>query len=264
MFENILIVNRGEIACRIIRTARRMGIRTVAVYSEADARALHVEMADEALPIGPPPARESYLAIDRILEAARQSGAHAIHPGYGFLSENPAFAEACEAAGVAFIGPPASAIRAMGCKSAAKTLMEKSGVPLVPGYHGEAQDPDSLAAAAAGIGYPVLLKASAGGGGKGMRIVQRASDLPAAVGSAQREAASSFGDGRLLLEKYLACPRHVEVQVFADTHGHVIYLFDRDCSIQRRYQKVVEEAPAPGLEESLRRSMGEAACAAAR
>ncbi len=264
MFEKILIANRGEIACRIIRTARRMGIRTVAVYSEADARALHVEMADEALPIGPPPARESYLAIDRILEAARQSGAHAIHPGYGFLSENPAFAEACEAAGVVFIGPPASAIRAMGSKSAAKTLMEKSGVPLVPGYHGEAQDPDSLAAAAAAIGYPVLLKASAGGGGKGMRIVQRASDLPAAVASAQREAASSFGDGRLLLEKYLACPRHVEVQVFADTHGHVIYLFDRDCSIQRRYQKVVEEAPAPGLEESLRRSMGEAACAAAR
>jgi 3-methylcrotonyl-CoA carboxylase alpha subunit len=264
MFDKILIANRGEIACRVIRTARRLGIRTVAVYSEADARALHVEMADEAYPIGPPPARESYLAIDRILEAARSSGAQAIHPGYGFLAENAGFADACERAGVTFIGPPASAIRAMGSKSTAKALMEKSGVPLVPGYYGDAQDFEALSSAAARIGYPVLLKASAGGGGKGMRVVQRASELAAAVASAQREATSSFGEGRLLLEKYLGCPRHVEVQVFADTHSHVVYLFDRDCSIQRRYQKVVEEAPAPGLDESFRRAMGEAACAAAR
>jgi 3-methylcrotonyl-CoA carboxylase alpha subunit len=264
MFDKILIANRGEIACRVIRTARRLGIRTVAVYSEADTRALHVEMADEAYPIGPPRARESYLAIHRILDVARISAAQAIHPGYGFLSENAEFAEACERAGVKFIGPPASAIRAMGSKSAAKTLMEKSGVPLVPGYHGDAQDLEAFTAAAARIGYPVLLKASAGGGGKGMRVVRNASDLAASVASAQREATSSFGEGRLLLEKYMPCPRHVEVQVFADTQGHAVYLFDRDCSIQRRYQKVVEEAPAPGLDQPLRHAMGEAACAAAR
>ena len=247
MFGKILIANRGEIACRVIRTAQRLGIRTVAVYSEADARALHVERADEAYPIGPPPARESYLSIERILDAARRSGAEAIHPGYGFLSENPDFAQACAAAGVTFIGPPAAAIRAMGSKSAAKALMEKSSVPLVPGYHGGAQDLKTFAAAAKRLGYPVLLKASAGGGGKGMRVVERDADLEGAVASAAREAASSFGEGRLLIEKYLACPRHIEIQVFADSHGNVVSLFERDCSIQRRHQKILEESPAPGM-----------------
>jgi 3-methylcrotonyl-CoA carboxylase alpha subunit len=264
LFEKILIANRGEIACRVIKTARRMGIRTVAVYSEADTRALHVERADEAYLIGPAPARESYLHIDRIVETARLAEAEAIHPGYGFLSENARFAEACEAAGVTFIGPPAPAIRAMGLKSAAKALMAGSGVPVVPGYHGPAQDFDTLAAAAAETGYPVLIKASAGGGGKGMRIVEQAGDLVAALAAAKREAASAFGDDRLLLEKYLARPRHIEIQVFADTHGSVISLFERDCSLQRRYQKVIEEAPAPGLDSGRRREMGEAACAAAR
>ena len=264
MFGKILIANRGEIACRVIKTARRMGIRTVAVYSEADARALHVERADEAYPIGPAPARESYLKIERILETARRAGVEAIHPGYGFLSENARFAEVCEAAGIRFIGPPASAIQAMGLKSAAKGLMTTSGVPVVPGYHGAAQDLDTLAAAAAETGYPVLIKASAGGGGKGMRIVNQPVDLAEAVASAKREAASAFGDDRLLLEKYLAQPRHIEIQVFADTHGNVISLFERDCSLQRRYQKVVEEAPAPGLDTGRRHEMGEAACAAAR
>ncbi len=264
MFEKILIANRGEIACRVIRTARRLGIRTAAVYSEADAHALHVEMADEAYPIGPAPASESYLAIGRIIDAARRAGAQAIHPGYGFLSENPGFAEACDHAGIVFIGPPATAIRAMGSKSRAKELMEKSGVPLVPGYHGAAQELEVLARAAERIGYPVLLKASAGGGGKGMRVVERAADLESAVASAAREAVSSFGDGRLLIEKYLPCPRHVEIQVFADRHGNIVYLFERDCSIQRRYQKVIEEAPAPGLPAERRSAMGEAACAAAR
>ena len=264
MFDKILIANRGEIACRVIRTAHRMGIRTVAVYSEADAGALHVSLASEAHAFGPPPARESYLNIPRILEAARRSGAQAIHPGYGFLSENADFAEACAGAGVVFIGPPPAAIRAMGLKSPAKELMARSGVPVVPGYHGAAQDVETLTAAAARIGYPVLIKASAGGGGKGMRIVERAEDLPAAVAAAQREAMSAFGDGRLLIEKYLVRPRHIEIQVFADTHGNVLSLFERDCSIQRRYQKVIEEAPAPGMEEDRRRAMGEAACAAAR
>jgi len=264
MFEKILIANRGEIACRVIRTAHRLGIRTAAVYSEADARALHVEMAGEAYPIGPAPARESYLRIDRILDAARRSGVQAIHPGYGFLSENADFAEACAQAGIAFIGPPAAAIRAMGLKSPAKALMARSGVPVVPGYHGEAQDLDIFTAEAARIGYPVLIKASAGGGGKGMRVVERAEDLAAAVASARRESASSFGDDRLLLEKYLSRPRHIEIQVFADNHGNAVSLFERDCSIQRRYQKVIEEAPAPGLDPARRRSMGEAACAAAR
>jgi len=264
MFEKILIANRGEIACRVIRTARRLGIRTVAVYSEADARALHVELADEAYPIGPPPARESYLNSGRILEAARRSGAQAIHPGYGFLSENSDFAAACVAAGLNFIGPPASAIRAIGLKSAAKVLMEKSGVPVVPGYHGDAQDIATLSAAAERMGFPVLLKASAGGGGKGMRVVERPADLAAAIASAQREAASSFGDDRLLIERYLQHPRHIEIQIFADSHGHVISLFERDCSIQRRHQKVIEEAPAPGIDPARRQSMGEAACAAAR
>ncbi len=264
MFEKILIANRGEIACRIIRTARRLGVRTVAVYSEADAHALHVEMADEAHPIGPPPARESYLNIGRILDAARRSGAQAVHPGYGFLSENADFAAACVAAGLNFIGPPASAIRAMGLKSASKALMERSGVPVVPGYYGDAQDLATLTAAAERTGYPVLLKASAGGGGKGMRVVERRADLEGAVSSAKREAASSFGDDRLLIERYLTNPRHIEIQIFADSHGQVISLFERDCSIQRRHQKVIEEAPAPGMDPARRRSMGEAACAAAR
>jgi 3-methylcrotonyl-CoA carboxylase alpha subunit len=264
MFEKILIANRGEIACRVIRTAHQLGIHTVAVYSEADAHALHVELADEAYPIGPPPARESYLHIGRILEVARRSGAQAIHPGYGFLSENAEFAEACDAAKVVFVGPPAPAIRAMGLKSAAKALMERSRVPVVPGYHGDAQDLATLSAAAERIGYPVLLKASAGGGGKGMRVVERSGDLAAAVASAKRESASSFGDDRLLVEKYLSSPRHIEIQVFADTHSNVVSLFERDCSIQRRHQKVIEEAPAPGMDPIRRKSMGEAACAAAR
>jgi 3-methylcrotonyl-CoA carboxylase alpha subunit len=264
MFNTILIANRGEIACRVIRTARRLGIRTVAVYSEADADALHVALADEAHLIGPAPARESYLAVERILAAARASGAQAIHPGYGFLSENAEFAEACGAAGVVFVGPPPEAIRAMGSKATAKALMERSGVPLVPGYHGADQDPAVLRAAAGRIGYPVLIKASAGGGGKGMRIVERAEDLDEAVALAKGEARSAFGDDHVLIERYLARPRHIEIQVFADTHGNVVSLFERDCSIQRRHQKVVEEAPAPSMTPERRRTMGEAACAAAR
>jgi 3-methylcrotonyl-CoA carboxylase alpha subunit len=264
MFRKILIANRGEIACRVIATARRLGIATVAVYSEADAGARHVTLADEAFPIGPAAARESYLVGERILEVARHTGAEAIHPGYGFLSENAGFAEACAAAGVVFIGPPATAIRAMGSKSAAKTLMERAGVPLVPGYHGEAQDLSTLSAAAERIGFPVLIKASAGGGGKGMRIVHRASDLEAAIGGAKREALASFGDDQVLVEKYLTQPRHIEIQVFADTHGQAVSLFERDCSIQRRHQKVLEEAPAPGMDPERRRRMSEAALAAAR
>jgi 3-methylcrotonyl-CoA carboxylase alpha subunit len=264
MFRKILIANRGEIACRVIATARRLGIETVAVYSEADATARHVELADEAWPIGPAPAWESYLVGDRIVDVALQSGAEAIHPGYGFLSENAEFAEACAAAGVVFIGPPVRAIRAMGSKSAAKTLMEKAGVPLVPGYHGEAQDFATLAAAAARIGYPVLIKASAGGGGKGMRIVEHAGGLADAIGGAKREAMGSFGDDQLLVERYLTRPRHIEIQVFADTHGNAVSLFERDCSIQRRHQKVLEEAPAPRMDVERRRVMSEAALAAAR
>ncbi len=264
MFPKILIANRGEIACRIIRTARGMGIATAAVYSEADAGAAHVAMADEAWAIGPAPARDSYLRGDRLIGAARRSGAEAIHPGYGFLSENADFAEACAAAGLVFIGPPAAAIRAMGGKSEAKALMEKAGVPLVAGYHGEDQDGKVLAAAARRIGWPVLIKASAGGGGRGMRVVEDASQFAAHLASAKREATSSFGDDRMLLEKYLARPRHVEIQVFADAYGACIYLFERDCSIQRRHQKLVEEAPAPGIGPELRRRMGEAAVAAAQ
>ncbi len=264
MFRKILIANRGEIACRVIATARRMGIATVAVYSEADANARHVALADEAWPIGASPARESYLVGDRIIEAAKQSGAEAIHPGYGFLSENADFADACAAAGFVFIGPPASAIRAMGSKSAAKTLMEKAGVPLVPGYHGDDQDPALLASEAERIGYPVLIKASAGGGGKGMRVVESAAEFPAALGGAKREAAASFGDDRVLVEKYLTRPRHIEIQVFFDTHGAGVSLFERDCSIQRRHQKVLEEAPAPGMTSERRKQMGDAALAAAR
>ena len=264
MFEKILIANRGEIACRVARTARRMGIRTVAVYSEADRDALHAAACDEAYHIGPAPARDSYLRADRILDVAKRSGAQAVHPGYGFLSENESFAQACAAAGVVFIGPPAAAIRAMGSKSNSKVLMERAGVPLVPGYHGEAQDTELLAREAARIGFPVLIKASAGGGGKGMRVVRSAGELEAAVASARREAASSFGDDRLLIEKYLERPRHVELQVFADTHGNCVHLFERDCSVQRRHQKVLEEAPAPGMQAQRRRQMGSAAIAAAR
>ncbi len=264
MFRKILIANRGEIACRVIATAHRLGITTVAVYSDADAQARHVQLADEAWPIGPAPARDSYLRIDRIIDAAQGSGAEAIHPGYGFLSENPDFAEACAAAGLVFIGPPPEAMRAMGSKAAAKTLMQRSGVPLVPGYHDAAQDFATLREAAAQIGYPVLIKASAGGGGKGMRIVEQPDALQAAIESAQREAAASFGDDRLLIEKYLTQPRHIEIQVFADTHGNCVSLFERDCSIQRRHQKVLEEAPAPGMDPARRRAMGDAAVAAAR
>ncbi len=264
MFDKILIANRGEIACRIARTAKRLGIRTVAVYSEADAGARHVALADEAQLLGPAAARDSYLRGERIIEVARASGAAAIHPGYGFLSENTDFAEACAAAGIVFVGPPPQAIRAMGDKSAAKAIMERAGVPLVPGYHGADQSPETLKRAADRIGYPVLIKASAGGGGKGMRVVERAADFAAALASARREAAAAFGDDRVLVEKCLQRPRHIEVQVFADRHGNALHLFERDCSVQRRHQKVLEEAPAPGMSRERRRHMGEAALAAAR
>jgi 3-methylcrotonyl-CoA carboxylase alpha subunit len=264
MFDKILIANRGEIACRIAHTAKRLGVRTVAVYSEADAGALHVALCDEAYLIGPPPARASYLRADRIVDVARGCGVQAIHPGYGFLSENADFAHACTQVGVVFIGPPASAIRAMGSKSAAKDIMAKAGVPLVPGYHGEAQDLGTLARAADTIGYPLLIKASAGGGGKGMRVVQSGAQFKDALAGAKREAASSFGDDRVLLEKYLTRSRHIELQVFADSHGNLVHLFERDCSVQRRHQKVLEEAPAPGMSAARRRQMGSAAIAAAR
>jgi 3-methylcrotonyl-CoA carboxylase alpha subunit len=264
MFDTLLIANRGEIACRIIRTARRMGLRCVAVYSDADRDALHVRMADAALRIGPPPARESYLDIDALLRAARASGAQAVHPGYGFLSENAAFAEACTGAGLVFVGPPASAIRAMGDKAAAKAAMQRAGVPVVPGYHGEIQDGAVLAAEAERIGYPVLIKARAGGGGRGMRVVATPADLGGATDAARREAAAAFGDDRVLIERYLERPRHIEVQVFADAHGACVHLFERDCSVQRRHQKVVEEAPAPGLGAARRAEMGAAAIRAAR
>ncbi|TFW11609.1 acetyl/propionyl/methylcrotonyl-CoA carboxylase subunit alpha [Massilia arenosa] len=264
MFKKILIANRGEIACRVAATARRMGIRTVAVYSEADANAKHVAVCDEAVLLGPAPAKESYLCGDKIIAVAIATGAEAIHPGYGFLSENAEFAEACEHAGLVFIGPPASSMRAMGSKSAAKQLMEKASVPLVPGYHGDNQDFDLLQKEADRIGYPVLLKASAGGGGKGMRVVEKAEDFKAALESCKREAISSFGDDKVLAEKYLTRPRHIEIQVFADTHGNCVYLFERDCSVQRRHQKVLEEAPAPGMTAERRAAMGEAAVAAAK
>ena len=264
MFSKILIANRGEIACRVIKTARRLGIKTVAVFSDADAEARHVAMADEAVHIGPSPARESYLVADRIIEAARRTGAQAIHPGYGFLSENAGFAEACAKAGIVFIGPPPAAIRAMGSKSEAKKIMEKAGVPLVPGYHGDDQAPELLAREAERIGFPVLIKASAGGGGKGMRVVESASKFADALAGAKREAKASFADDHVLVEKYLTRPRHIEIQVFADTHGHCLYLFERDCSIQRRHQKVIEEAPAPAMEPARRKAMGEAAVAAAK
>lgn len=264
MFSKILIANRGEISCRVTRTAHRLGIKTVAVYSAADSHALHVQLADEAVYLGPAPSRESYLCIDKIIGAAKMTGAEAIHPGYGFLSENAGFAQACRDAGLVFIGPSPEAIISMGSKSGAKTLMQKAGVPLIPGYHGENQDNDFLFAQARDMGFPVLLKASAGGGGKGMRAVHEEKDFFDALHAAQREAASSFNDDRMLIEKLLVEPRHVEVQVLADRHGNAVYVFDRDCSIQRRHQKVVEEAPAPGLTDELRHAMGEAAVRAAK
>jgi 3-methylcrotonyl-CoA carboxylase alpha subunit len=264
MFSKILIANRGEIACRVIKTARRMGIKTVAVYSDADRNAMHVAMADEAYHIGPASARESYLVGDKIVEVARKSGAQAVHPGYGFLSENAGFAEACAKAGIIFIGPPPSAIRAMGSKSEAKKIMEKARVRLVPGYHGDDQSEPILKAAAERIGYPVLIKASAGGGGKGMRVVESEAKFIESLAGAKREAKGAFSDDHVLIEKYLTRPRHIEIQVFADTTGNCVYLFERDCSIQRRHQKVVEEAPAPGMPLDRRRAMGEAAVAAAK
>ena len=263
MFGKILIANRGEIACRIMRTATRMGIRSVAVYSEADAGARHVALADEALAIGPAAARESYLNINRIIAAARHSGAQAIHPGYGFLSENEDFADACVQAGITFIGPPAAAIAAMGSKARAKALMQHAGVPVVPGYHGEDQADAVLQREAARIGWPVLIKASAGGGGKGMRVARNIGEFPAVLEACRRESRAAFGDDRLLLEKYLEQPRHVEIQVFRDFHGSSVFLFERDCSIQRRHQKVLEEAPAPGLTLTERKEMGRVAIAAA-
>ena len=264
MFTKILIANRGEIACRVAATARRMGIKTVAVYSEADANSKHVAVCDEAVLIGPAAAKESYLCGDKIIAVAMATGAQAIHPGYGFLSENADFADACVEAGLVFIGPPASAMRAMGSKSAAKSLMEKADVPLVPGYHGDNQDPDFLQEQGDRMGYPVLLKASAGGGGKGMRVIERSEDFKAALASCKREAISSFGSDHVLAEKYLQRPRHIEIQVFADTLGNCVYLHERDCSVQRRHQKVLEEAPAPGMTAERRAAMGEAAVSAAR
>jgi 3-methylcrotonyl-CoA carboxylase alpha subunit len=264
VFTTLLIANRGEIACRVAATARRMGLRTVAVYSDADAQARHVAACDQAVHIGGAEPRASYLRAQAIVEAARRTGAQAIHPGYGFLSENEAFANACAQAGITFVGPPVQAIAAMGSKSAAKSLMEKAGVPLVPGYHGDNQDPAFLQQQADAIGYPVLIKASAGGGGKGMRIVESTAQFADALASCKREAAGSFGDDKVLIERYLQKPRHIEIQVFADTHGNCVYLFERDCSVQRRHQKVIEEAPAPGMTDERRRAMGEAAVAAAK
>jgi len=264
MFKKILIANRGEIACRVAATARRMGIRTVAVYSDADAHAKHVAACDEAVYVGGSVPKDSYLQWQRILDAAKATGAQAVHPGYGFLSENEDFAQACTEAGLVFIGPPPSAIRAMGLKAESKQLMEKAGVPLVPGYHGADQDPALLQREADRIGYPVLIKASAGGGGKGMRAVERSEDFATALASCRREAANSFGDDAVLVEKYVQRPRHIEIQVFGDTQGEVVYLFERDCSVQRRHQKVLEEAPAPGMTEAMRQQMGAAAVAAAK
>ncbi|MGE5467040.1 MAG: acetyl/propionyl/methylcrotonyl-CoA carboxylase subunit alpha [Ignavibacteria bacterium] len=264
MFEKILIANRGEIACRVIKTARRMGVRTVAVYSEADAGARHVRLADEAVCIGPAAARESYLVADRIIAACKQTGAQAVHPGYGFLSENEDFAQACAREGIVFIGPPVAAIHAMGSKSEAKKLMEKAGVPLTPGYHGDEQAPEFLKKQADAIGYPVLIKAAAGGGGKGMRAVEKSDDFLDALASCRREAKASFGDEHVLIEKYLQRPRHIEIQVFGDTQGNCVYLFERDCSVQRRHQKVLEEAPAPGMTSERRAAMGKAAVEAAK
>src|SRR3954469_15415581 len=259
MIASLLIANRGEIACRVIRTARRLGVRTVAVYSDADAKALHVRMADEPVHIGPSPARESYLVGEKIIAGAKAPGAEGIHPGYGFLSENADFAQAVIDAGLIWVGPKPSSIRAMGLKDAAKKLMDEAGVPTTPGYLGDDQDPARLQAEADKIGYPVLIKAVAGGGGKGMRRVEASEEFAEMLLSCKREAASSFGDDRVLIEKYIPRPRHIEVQVFGDTHGNVVHLFERDCSLQRRHQKVIEEAPAPGMDAATR----EAICAAA-
>lgn len=264
MFKKILIANRGEIACRVMETARSLGIKTVAIYSDADANAKHVALADEAFRIGPAPVAESYLRSDKIIDICRVSGAEAVHPGYGFLSENPDFVDALETAGITFIGPSASSIRAMGLKDAAKALMEEAGVPVVPGYHGDNHDPSFLKEQADQIGYPVLIKARAGGGGKGMRRVDDPADFADALQGAQREGEASFGDGRVLIEKYLTKPRHIEIQVFGDSHGNAVHLFERDCSLQRRHQKVIEEAPAPDMPEDMRRAMGEAAVKAAK
>jgi 3-methylcrotonyl-CoA carboxylase alpha subunit len=264
MFQSLLIANRGEIACRIIRTARRIGLRSIAVFSDADEAAQHVQMADEAIHIGAAPARESYLNISAIMAAAKRAGAEAIHPGYGFLSENPAFAEACAAAGIIFVGPSAAAMRAMGSKGSAKALMEKAGVPLLPGYHGAEQDAAFLEGEAKRIGFPLVIKAVAGGGGRGMRVVRAAADFADALQSARQEGASAFGDDRVLIERYLERPRHIEVQVFGDSHGNAVHLFERDCSAQRRHQKVIEEAPAPGISAEMRDAMGAAAVAAAK
>ena len=264
MFNKILIANRGEIACRVIRTARRLGMLSVAVYSDADVRAMHVDLADEAYRLGAAPAADSYLNIPRIIEACRSSGAEAVHPGYGFLSENPDFAEAVEAAGITFIGPRPSAIRAMALKDAAKALMQRSGIPTIPGYHGDAQNSATLLKEAGKIGFPVLIKARAGGGGKGMRRVDTPAEFELALAGAQREARGAFGDERCLIEKYLVKPRHIEMQVFGDTHGNVVHLFERDCSLQRRHQKVIEEAPAPGLDPKLREALGGIAVRAAK
>jgi 3-methylcrotonyl-CoA carboxylase alpha subunit len=264
MFKKILIANRGEIACRVAVTARRLGVQTVAVYSDADAQAKHVAACDEAVHIGASAPKDSYLQWQRIIAAAQATGAQAIHPGYGFLSENEDFAQACADAGLVFIGPPASSIKAMGLKAQSKQLMEKAGVPLVPGYHGANQDPALLQAEADRIGYPVLIKASAGGGGKGMRAVEKAEDFADALASCKREAINSFGDDAVLIEKYVQRPRHIEIQVFGDSHGHTIHLHERDCSVQRRHQKVLEESPAPGLSPEFRERMGAAAVAAAK
>src|SRR5436190_449786 len=264
MFTSVLIANRGEIAVRVARTAKRLGLRVIAVYSQADADALHVRVADEAHFIGPAPARESYLVIEKLIAAARQAGADCIHPGYGFLSENAAFAEACGAAGIVFVGPPPSAIRAMGLKDQAKALMEKAGVPVVPGYHGERQDAKFLKEKAYQIGYPVLIKPAAGGGGRGMRRVDKHADFETALEGAVRESQSAFGTGRVLIEKFIASPRHIEIQVFADNHGNALHLGERDCSLQRRHQKVIEEAPAPGMTPELRAIFGKTALVAAK
>jgi len=264
VFTSLLVANRGEIACRILRTARRLGLRTIAVYSEADAGALHVSLADEGVCLGPAPAHQSYLAIDKILAAAARTDAEAIHPGYGFLSENPDFARACEAAGLIFVGPPVHAIETMGSKLAAKQLMDEAGVPVLPGYHGADQADETLAQHAAEVGFPLLIKASAGGGGKGMRLVRDASEFTAQLQGARREAQAAFGDDAVLLERYLTTPKHIEVQLMADTQGHVIHLFERDCSVQRRHQKVIEEAPGPTVSASLRQQLGETAIMVAK
>jgi 3-methylcrotonyl-CoA carboxylase alpha subunit len=264
MFQKLLIANRGEISCRIIKTAKRMGIATVALYSDADSQALHVKMADEALHIGPAPSKQSYLQVERIIQQAKKVGADAIHPGYGFLSENAEFARLCEQNDIIFVGPPVAAIEAMGSKSAAKQIMERAAVPLVPGYHGEDQSAEIIKAHADKMGYPVLLKAAAGGGGKGMRQVWKAEEFQQAFDAAKREAMSSFNDDIMLVEKYLTQPRHVEIQVFCDNHGNGVYLFERDCSVQRRHQKVIEEAPAFGMTPALRAQMGDAALKAAK